>query len=993
MSKSRIFASIIFFTVVAFAGPGCRDKDDPLLWPRPVAEFTATPITGTAPLQVTFTDASTGVIGAWEWDFDNNSVIDSTNTNATHTYNNPGVYTVSLTVTGPGGFDKMTKINLITIAAPAAPVADFTATPTSGEEPLEVAFTDISTGTVDSWAWDFDNDASIDSTAQNPTHIYATAGTYTVSLTVTNTGGNDTATKINYITVTAIPAPVAQFSGTPTSGTLPLEVAFSDLSTGNITSWAWDFDNDTTIDSTAQNPTHTYDTDGLYTVSLTVTGPGGSDIMTKTDYIAAGTIATTPSAGFTADTIAGNAPLLVTFTDSSTGTITDWLWSFGDGTTSIAQHPSHSYDTEGVYTVELTVTGPGGSDTMTATDYITAYGLVADFSADQTAGTSPLTVQFTDLSTGNIVSWEWDFDNDASIDSTAQNPSHIYDTVGLYTVSLLITDDTGATDLLTRTDYIDVSWPAPVADFTADMTSGPSPLLVTFTDASVGNITTWEWDFDNDTVIDSTEQNPTHLYDMPGVYDVSLTVTGPGGTNTMTKLAYITSQPLAADFMADLTQVVAPQEVQFTDLSPGTIISWEWDFDNDSVIDSTEQNPTHIYDTPGWYTVTLVISSAVSWGTAIKQDYILVSTSPIWYVDSTTIYSTGNGTTWLEAFPTIQDGLDQASDYDIIMVADGTYAGLGNKDLDFAGKPVYLMVYDLYATGIWTIDCEGVGRGFLFDDGESRYSIVEGFTIINGSVLDENGGGILCENSSSPTITGCTISACEAVVSAGSAYGGGIACDNSSPAITGCTITGSTATLGGGGIYCTNAANPTILNNRITLNQTGGAGWGGGIYLDGCSPAIINCNISDNSALAGGGITLNTCSPVITNCTFAYNVATGTGGAISSVASSATINNTILWGSAAPSGSEIAYDAASVITLNYCDLPAGSTAGTGTISLNNCLAVYPEFVNLAQKNYTLKGNSLCRDAGSDALVPAGITTDLLGVARIIVTVDMGAYEK
>jgi PKD repeat protein len=158
--------------------------------------------------------------------------------------------------------------------------ADFTATPLDGTAPLEVQFTDASTGGPTSWSWDFGDGGT--STLQNPSHIYTAAGTYTVSLTATNTAGNNVETKTGYITVT-VPPLAADFSASPRSGTTPLTIQFTDESTGNPTSWLWDFGDSGT--STLQNPSHTYASAGIYTVTLTATNAGGSDPETKTDYI------------------------------------------------------------------------------------------------------------------------------------------------------------------------------------------------------------------------------------------------------------------------------------------------------------------------------------------------------------------------------------------------------------------------------------------------------------------------------------------------------------------------------------------------------------------------------------------------------------------------------------------------------------------------------------------------------------------------------------
>ncbi|HOT02890.1 MAG TPA: DUF3344 domain-containing protein [Methanolinea sp.] len=192
----------------------------------------------------------------------------------------------TLTFANVGSSFKVTTAALK--ATYTAPTADFTAAPLSGDRPLTVAFTDASTGGPTSWAWDFDNDGTVDSTAQNPSYTYNIPGTYTVKLTVSNALGTDEETKTNYITVKT-PAPVAGFTYTPASGAAPLTVSFTSTSTGVINSYAWDFNNDGTTDSTLQNPTWTYSTAGTYSVKLTVNGPDYSDEELKENIITVGT--------------------------------------------------------------------------------------------------------------------------------------------------------------------------------------------------------------------------------------------------------------------------------------------------------------------------------------------------------------------------------------------------------------------------------------------------------------------------------------------------------------------------------------------------------------------------------------------------------------------------------------------------------------------------------------------------------------------------------
>ncbi|MDW5555678.1 PKD domain-containing protein, partial [Methanosarcina sp.] len=173
-------------------------------------------------------------------------------------------------------------------SVPVAPIAAFTASPTSGDAPLTVSFTDQSTGSPTSWQWDFNNDGTVDSTEQNPIYTFSTAGTYSVNLTVSNAEGSDSEVKTGYITVNEpVPAPVANFTASPTSGNAPLTVQFTDASTGTVSSYAWDFNNDGIVDSNTQSPSYTYSEPGTYTVNLTVTGPDGSDSEVKTNYITA----------------------------------------------------------------------------------------------------------------------------------------------------------------------------------------------------------------------------------------------------------------------------------------------------------------------------------------------------------------------------------------------------------------------------------------------------------------------------------------------------------------------------------------------------------------------------------------------------------------------------------------------------------------------------------------------------------------------------------
>ena len=161
-------------------------------------------------------------------------------------------------------------------------------------------------------------------------------------------------------TGTYAPVFVAGFTASATSGKAPVTVHFTDSSVGSITKWFWNFGDGKT--STVRNPSHTYSKAGAYTVTLTITGAGGTNSCTQPDYI---TVYDAPKANFSASPSSGKPPLQVNFTNESTGLITSWLWSFGDGTTSMNENPEHTYNSPKTYTAKLTVYGPGGTSSKT----------------------------------------------------------------------------------------------------------------------------------------------------------------------------------------------------------------------------------------------------------------------------------------------------------------------------------------------------------------------------------------------------------------------------------------------------------------------------------------------------------------------------------------------------------------------------------------------------------------------------------------------------
>jgi PGF-pre-PGF domain-containing protein len=218
------------------------------------------------------------------------------------------------------------------------------------------------------------------SNTRNPTHTYTEPGTYTVTLQAYNGDGYNATRQIGYITVTAAPvAPTANFTGIPTSGTVPFAVQFNDTSAGSPIVWNWSFGDGTwhnTTDAAERNATHTYAAAGAYTVSLTASNAVGSDTSIRTDYITVSAAPVPPVANFIANRTSGAAPLAIQFNDTSTGSPTAWNWSFGDGawhnTTDAAErNVTHTYTADGTYTVNLTVDNTDGTDMLSRAGYIT----------------------------------------------------------------------------------------------------------------------------------------------------------------------------------------------------------------------------------------------------------------------------------------------------------------------------------------------------------------------------------------------------------------------------------------------------------------------------------------------------------------------------------------------------------------------------------------------------------------------------------------------
>ncbi|MFW5691574.1 MAG: PKD domain-containing protein, partial [Chloroflexota bacterium] len=430
--------------------------------PGVIVDFAANPQSGEAPLIVTFTNQSTGPIVSYEWDFNGDGVTDSSDINpAPYTYTIAGEFRAALTATTEDG-QRYTSRTMIYVDPPIEPLAIFEVNPDFGMAPLTANFENLSEGYITAYAWDFDGDGVTDSTAETPPpYTFTEPGEYAITLTVSGPGGTSDP-EVMYVVVESLDAPQAMFSVNPSFGYAPLTVNFEDLSDGEITSYAWDFNGDGVTDSTARNPQHTFNQPGEHEITLRVTGPGGTS-QPESMYVTALRL-DPPVAQFRATPASGSAPLTVSFANQSYGDITSYAWDFNnDGApdSTVRTPQPYTFNQPGEYPVRLIVTGPGGtSDPYTETIIVSAPDSpeppVASFTATPLNGTAPLTVSFSDTSTGDIDTRTWDFDGDGVADTPTVDPntgaiSYTYTEPGDYDATLTVVGPGGTSDPYTET--------------------------------------------------------------------------------------------------------------------------------------------------------------------------------------------------------------------------------------------------------------------------------------------------------------------------------------------------------------------------------------------------------------------------------------------------------------------------------------------------------------------------------------------------------------
>ncbi len=595
----------------------------------PVAKLTATPTSGTAPLNVTFKGTNSTddkAITKFSYDFKDGTT--SAVANPSHTFTEAGTYDVKLTVTDAEGLTSNVKVTIsVTSEVNKAPVSKAIATPASGQVPLNVSFkgtTSTDDKAITAYRWDFKDGTT--STAANPAHNFTTVGTYEVGLKVTDAEG---LTSTDNVTVTVKAkdnaAPVAKVSATPESGTIPLKVNFTGTKSSDdktITEYSWDF-KDGGI-TTLANPTHTFTKAGSYEVALKVTDAEGLSSTGKVTITAKAEENAAPVAKISATPITGTVPLAVTFkgnTSTDDKAIASYAWNFKDGGTASTANAGHTFTKAGSYVVALKVTDAGGlSATETVTISVNEKDNevpVAKVSATPQSGTVPLAVSFKGNTSSDdkvIASYNWDF-KDGTTASTA-NPGHTFTKAGTYEVALKVTDAEGLNATETVSITVNDKNTAPVANPSATPQSGTVPLAVSFkgsTSADDKAVTSYAWDFKDGAT--ASTANPAHTFTKAGTYQVALKVTDAEGLNsTKTITIAVTEKPNAAPVAkvsATPSSGTVPLAVSFsgnTSSDDKAITSYTWNF-KDGTTASTA-NPGHTFTKAGTYAVSLKVTDA-----------------------------------------------------------------------------------------------------------------------------------------------------------------------------------------------------------------------------------------------------------------------------------------------------------------------------------------------------------------------------------------------
>lgn len=540
-----------------------------------------------------------GTITNWMWDIDGNGTVDYSNQNITHVYPAPATYTVILTTASNANcirsfsttvtIDPLPNINITGNDVCLNAVTYFTNNSTIGNG-----------NQITSYSWNFGN--STTSSQTSPQVIYTAPGNYMVTLSATS---NNNCTSSGSTMVQVHPNPVPLFATNNVClGNLNVFNNQSTISGGNITNWMWDVNGDGNTDSTSANPTYTYPNPGSYSVSLTAIS-NNNCVKTFTTMV---TVNPLPVVNFSANNtcLGGTTNFVNNSTIGFNNMITGYLWNFGSNNTTTAPNPNITYPNYGNYVVNLTATSNNNCSSTGSLQVSVFANPNANFIATTTCLNQA--TQFTNQSAipvGTITKYRWDFDgNNTWDDSTNVNPTHIYPTFGTMNAKLEAISSNNCRSQKTNVVIVHGN---PIADFSANSVClGDNTNFHDLSSSPDGNITSYQWDFNGDNIIDNVSQNPLHNYNTNGIYLAKLEVqTQYGCTNVKSKSVYVNAKPVV-QFTANNKTGCPSLCVPFTNnsyITAGTIVTYQWLFGDDSS-PIYLKNPTHCYES-GNFNVTL----------------------------------------------------------------------------------------------------------------------------------------------------------------------------------------------------------------------------------------------------------------------------------------------------------------------------------------------------------------------------------------------------
>ena len=572
VTKSWPNAGTYIVTLTATNGEGTDTTQIPItVFDKvvpPTALIEASSTSATVGQSLSFFSRTSGNATDLKWDFGDR--VSGSGASIRHAWSTPGTYPVTLTASNSAGSNTATlQVTIRERILP--PVARLSASAALVEEGEGVRFTSLSINNPTTTTWDFGDGQ----TAGGPSVVksWPNAGTYNVTMRVTNSEGSDTANAVVRV-LPNLPAPIASFSFAPVSPDTATAVQFTDTSTGGPPAeWHWDF-GDGTPESTQRNATHTFARTGTFQVRLTVVNRAGTNSTLRS-------IVVRPAAPVAAFTFLPAVPLIngtVQFNDTSTGgTPATWAWDFGDLTVSAVRNPTKVYALAGTYQVRLTVTNETGTSTIVRPVLVSPPAPIAAFTITPPAPVARETVTFTNTSTGGpATTVSWDF-GDGSPPSPV--PTHVYAVQGTYPVTFTATNAAGSS-FATRSLIVAPTPPLPIPSFTgpASITAGTSAQFVRT--STGGPATAVTWNFGDGSALFPGPNPPAHVYAIAGTYTITLTESNPGNPPQFaTRPLVVNPVPPVATINVPAT-VVAGQPATFTATVTGGALplTYAWTF-------------------------------------------------------------------------------------------------------------------------------------------------------------------------------------------------------------------------------------------------------------------------------------------------------------------------------------------------------------------------------------------------------------------------------